>query len=118
MGHKLPPAELNVDEKQKTTKVEAFSAFSSEWIKESSYGGAAEYDIMIDLPHSDYLIDAELKTDFLTSRMHMKLFGFDDVSEEWVALASSHWFNENSYEDLSVDADAFMSTKIGDLNMV
>lgn len=33
---------------------------------------------MIDLPHSDYLIDTELKTDFLSNRMHMKLFGLDE----------------------------------------
>lgn len=75
----MPPVEVNVD--KKTTKVEARSAFSSDWILENgktSDSNASEYDIMIDLPHSDYLIDTELKTDFLSNRMHMKLFGLDE----------------------------------------
>ena len=70
MGYMLPPSEINVTEK--TTKVEAFSSFSSEWVEEYAKmtdGNTLEYDIVIDLPHSDYLLDAELKTDFLTNRM-------------------------------------------------
>ena len=116
-GYKLPPAKIEISPNEKTTKIDAYGAFSSDWVKESAKWGASDYDIAIDLPHSDYMIDAELKTDFLTTRMQMKLFGQDNHSEEWHTLGISHWFNENSYDDLSVDANAMMSTKIGDLSM-
>ena len=68
-GYKIPPAVVEIDESQRTTKVESFAAFSSEWIQRGHQGNSQEYDIEIDLPHSDYMIDAELKTDFLTNRM-------------------------------------------------
>ena len=33
-------------------------------------------------------------------------------------VAKSHWFDENSHEDLQLDADAMMSTKMGDKTMI
>ena len=33
-------------------------------------------------------------------------------------VAKSHWFDENSKEDLQLDADAMMSTKMGDKTMI
>ena len=117
-GYKLPPALVTVEEERKTTKIEAYSAFSSEWIQQAKVWGITEYDIEIDLPHSDYLLDAELRTDFLTNRMQMKLLGLDEGTGDWHTLAVSHWVNENSFEDVSIDADQMLSTKIGDLSMV
>ena len=73
---------------------------------------------MIDLPHSDYLLDVELKTDFLTNRMQMKLFGHHESTDEWHLLGLSYWFNENSYDDLSIDSEAPISNKVGDLSMI
>jgi hypothetical protein len=48
----------------------------------------------------------------------MKLLGWDEKGDEWHTLAMSHWFNENTYDDLSIDADDMISTKVGDLSMV
>ena len=101
MGHMLPPAEINIDEK--TTKIESMSSFTSDWVEayaEETGETTTEYDIIIDLPHSDFFLDAELKTDFLSNRMQMKLFALDESTGEWEPMALSHWFNEDSYEDL------------------
>ena len=48
----------------------------------------------------------------------MKLFALDESTDEWETMAVSHWFNENSYEDLAIDSSAMMSTKLGDMTMV
>ena len=80
--------------------------------------GILEYDITIDLPHSDYFFDVEMKNDFLTGNFRMYLFTFDSITETWAKIAQSHWFDENSYEDVNVDADAEMGTKSGDKTMI
>ena len=48
----------------------------------------------------------------------MFLYTYDPKNESWEKIAQSHWFDENSYEDVNVDADAEMSTKIGDKSMI
>jgi len=72
----------------------------------------------IDLPHSDYFFDVQMKNDFLTGNFRMKLYTYELDSETWVKIAESHWFDEFSYEDLTVDSDMAMSTKIGDKTMI
>ena len=43
---------------------------------------------------------------------------FDESSQQWHRIAESHWLNENSYDDISIDADADLSTKIGDKTFI
>lgn len=76
------------------------------------------YDILIDLAHSDYILDVELKNDFLTGDMRLSMFTLDTETNRWEKIAHSVWFDENAFEDLSLDSDAAMSTKRGDKTMV
>ena len=76
------------------------------------------YDILIDLAHSDYILDVELKNDFLTGDMRLSMFTLDTETNRWEKIAHSVWFDEHAYEDLSLDSDAAMSTKRGDKTMV
>ena len=78
MGYKMPPQTIDIDPKKNTTVVNAYAAFSSEYIHMHNRNGVTDFDIQIALPHSDYLVDVELKTDFLTNRMHMKLLALDE----------------------------------------
>ena len=116
-GHELPPEELTITEK--TTKLAYSSAFSDDIIKEfADEDGRFHYDMLIELPHTDFFFDVELKTDFLTGNFHMYLYAWDERTEDWEQVALSHWFNENAFEDVSVDADFMMSTKLGDKTMI
>ena len=48
----------------------------------------------------------------------MTLLGLEEHTGDWHPLAKSHWFNEHSYDDLSIDADDMIATKVGDLSMI
>jgi len=39
-----------------------------------------DYDIEFMLPHSDFFMDIELKTDFLTGNLRMQMLTFDENS--------------------------------------
>ena len=120
MGFELPPHTVEVTEK--LTKIDTAGAFSSDFIAQNhdpeTNEGMVDYDIEIILPHSDYMIDAEMKSDFLTGNMRMQMFALDHESNSWLQIAKSYWFNENSFDDISIDADADMSTKVGDMSYV
>jgi hypothetical protein len=105
-GHMLPPTEITITDK--TTKVDVPCAFSDEMIiaNGDSENGNMYYDIRIDLPHSDFFFDLEMKTDFLTGNFRMQLFTLDEVNNKWQKIAASYWFDENSYEDVNIDAEA------------
>ena len=40
-------------------------------VQEMSHNGVLSYEMMIELPHSDYFLDVELKNDFLTGNFRM-----------------------------------------------
>lgn len=48
----------------------------------------------------------------------MYLFTQDTENDFWVKIAQSELFDENSLEDVNTDAEAQMSTKIGDKTMI
>ena len=56
-GYEAPPEHINVE--KKTEKIDVSNSFSSQMIEEMGSGdmGIMEYDITIDLPHSDYFFD-------------------------------------------------------------
>lgn len=87
-------------------------------VQELAVKGMFMYDMMIELPHSDYFLDVELKNDFLTGNFKMSAYAVDPNTNKMSLVAKSHWFDENSHEDLSLDADAMMSTKMGDKTMI
>jgi len=122
MGYKMPPDTIKVEEGKKTTKVAAFAAISDQYVSEKNNKGSfSEFDILIELPHSDFLVDIELKTDFLSNRMQMLLYALEekgDGSQSWHRMAVSEWVNERRYEDISIDADDTLATTVGELTMV
>ena len=103
VGAELPPEEIVVEEK--TMKLDLNCAFTDEMISATGEDGILEYDIIVDLPHSDYFFDVEMKTDFLTGNFRLYAFAFDHESETWHKIAASRWVDENSYEDVGLDAD-------------
>ena len=40
-------------------------------VQELAVRGVMNYDMVIELPHSDYFLDVELKNDFLTGNFRM-----------------------------------------------
>jgi len=60
-------------------------AFSDEMIiaNGNKENGIMDYNIMINLPHSDFFFDLEMKTDFLTGNFRMYLFTLDKVNNKW-----------------------------------
>ena len=48
----------------------------------------------------------------------MYLFAMDPEARQWHKIAQSVWFDENSYDDIAIDSEALMSTKIGDKTMI
>lgn len=84
MGHQAPPAEFEITEK--TTKLDVTCAFSDEMIMDaadSGQHGIMTYDMLIDLPHSDFFFDIELKNDFLTGNFRMYLFAMNTETNSW-----------------------------------
>lgn len=117
LGYEAPPTSVEIT--KKTEKIDVPCAFSSQMIYEMSReNGIFNYDIVINLPHSDYFFDVELKNDFLTGNFRMYLYTYDESTKQWTKIAQSHWFDENSYDDVLADADAEMSTKLGDKTMI
>ena len=118
MGYEAPPESVEIAEK--TTKLDVPCAFTDEMIAAhgDSISGVMDYDIVIELPHSDYFFDVEIKTDFLTGNFLMYMFTLDTSTNKWEKIAQSHWFDEQSFEDVSLDAVADMATKLGDKTMV
>lgn len=53
-----------------------------------------KFDIFIDFDHNDYLLDVELRTDFLTSSLRMILLIKD--GKKYHKAAISHWQNEEA----------------------
>lgn len=84
----------------------------------SSQNGIMTYDMMVDLPHSDFFFDIELKNDFLTGNFRLYLFALNSETSQWQKIAHSVWFDENSYDDIAIDSEALMSSKIGDKTMI
>ena len=87
-------------------------------VQELAVKGIFMYDMMIELPHSDYFLDVELKNDFLTGNFRMSAYAVDPNTNKMSLVAKSHWFDENSHEDVLLDADSMMSTKMGDKTMI
>jgi hypothetical protein len=52
-----------------------------------------QYDITVDFPHTDYLLDVELRTDFATSSLKMVLLAKSDEGK-YHRVAISKWVNE------------------------
>ena len=73
---------------------------------------------MIDFPHSDYFFDVEIKSDFLTSNMHLELFAKDPRGSSYSKIAQSYWFNEHSEDDLSTGTPDIENLKVGERSMV
>ena len=118
VGYELPPDYINVTEK--TTRLDVPGGFSDELLRElgqSNARGMVEYDIMIDLPHSDFFIDVELKSDFLSGNIRMFLFAADPDGN-WHKIAHSELFDENSHDDIGIDADQELGLKLGDQTMI
>ena len=80
MGYEAPPEHVEIS--KKTEKIDVPCSFSSQMIEEmgAADNGIMEYDITIDLPHSDYFFDVEMKNDFLTGNFRMYLYTLDEVS--------------------------------------
>ena len=114
----LPPAHISVS--KSIFKSHETYAFSYEYLQNESDKdtGALDYDIFIDFPHSDYLFDIELKSDFLTSDLQMELFALEPGTKKYAKIAQSHWFNEHSEDDSSsIDPDN-ESLKVGEKTMI
>ena len=118
VGNKAPPLEFSITEK--ITKLDVPFGFSDEMIMEHTdpKTGIMDYKINISLPHSDFFFDIQMKNDFLTGNFKMYLFTQDTENDFWVKIAQSELFDENSLEDVNTDAEAQMSTKIGDKTMI
>jgi hypothetical protein len=68
--------------------------------------GLIQHDIAVDFPHSDYLLDVELKTDFATSNMKMILLSKGSDDGKYHRVAVSKWENQEMVEDFhSVPVD-------------
>jgi hypothetical protein len=64
-----------------------------------------QYDITVDFAHTDYLLDAELRTDFVTSSLKMILLAKSEGKYHRVAI--SKWVNEEESEEfITVPVDA------------
>ena len=69
MGYELPPEVITIT--KKTEKIDVPCSISSSMVQEMSKNGVLSYEMMIELPHSDYFLDVELKNDFLTGNFRM-----------------------------------------------
>ena len=87
MGYQAPPESVEIAEK--TTKLDVPCAFTDEMIKAhgDAIDGVMDYDIVIELPHSDYFLDVEIKTDFLTGNFLMYMFTLDTSTNKWEKIA-------------------------------
>ncbi len=85
MGFELPPHVLQITEP--LTKIESQGAFGSQFIMQNAdhetNHGMTDYDIEIIMPHSDFMVDVEMKTDFLTGNMRMQLLALDEDTSQW-----------------------------------
>ena len=100
MGYQLPPTHVEVTEK--TTKVDTSCAFSADLLDaNANEHGIVDYEIIIEMPHSDYYVDIEMKNDFLTGNFRMQMFAEDDTGH-WHKIAHSTWFDEHSFEDVEM----------------
>ena len=82
MGFEAPPESVVIT--QKTEKIDSQNSFSSSMIEEmADRRGFLNYDIVIDLPHSDYFFDVELKNDFLTGNFRMVLLAHNEEFNKW-----------------------------------
>ena len=75
MGYELPPEVVTIE--KKTEKIDASCSISSSMLQEHSVKGILTYDMMIELPHSDFFLDLELKNDFLTGNFRMSALALD-----------------------------------------
>lgn len=118
MGNPPPPAHIQVT--HAADKFDYQCSFTDEMLTQNAdpETGIIDYDVMIELPHSDYFIDIELRSDFLTGNYRMYLFMFDDDSSSWIKIAQSYFFDEHSYEDMSLDASQELSSTKGDKSQV
>lgn len=117
MGYELPPHQVDVTES--TIALNVPCAFSSDMLIELNDGtDFFEYDIVMDLPHSDFFLDAEIKSDFLTGDIKMRMMTLDKSTGNWIKVGKSQWVNQDRFEDISNDAFDELSTKIGDQSMV
>lgn len=83
-------------------------AFSSNYLKNYFPAkGSLQYEIKLNFPHSDYYLDVELKTDFLTTNLVMQLFMIDDDNKAH-RIALSGWVNENDDGNKNVDGSSFV----------
>lgn len=66
----MPPDSLEVSDGEFRMEATNF-AFSGSYLESEAVKDTLQYDITVNLAHSDYYIDVELKTDFLTSNINM-----------------------------------------------
>ena len=77
MGNEMPPTTIQIT--KTTEKIDVPCAISSQLIEESVLvKGIFTYDMWIELPHSDYFLDVELKNDFLTGNFRMHAYAYDE----------------------------------------
>ena len=77
-----------------------------------------KYDIVLNMPHSDYFVDVELKHDFLTARFQAFLFAKDPYTNKYEKVGHSIWENQFSEDDIGSMSRDIKSSKVGDHSMV
>jgi hypothetical protein len=117
-GADLPPETIKVN--KSLFKIDETYSFGYEYLLQEADATTAilDYDIMIDFPHADYFFDIEIKSDFLTSNMHLELFAKDPRGGSYSKIAQSYWFNEHSEDDLAIGTPDIENLKVGERSMV
>ena len=54
----------------------------------------------MNMPHSDFFVDIELKSDFLSAKYKVVVFALDKDNKKYVRVAQTHWENENNENDV------------------
>lgn len=84
----IPPAEYYKIE-GKTYKHDRQYAFSGEFLTQLQNLGTSYYDIEVEFEHSDYNLNLEYKTDFLTTQIDMAVYFQNPVSQTYHKVAVS-----------------------------
>jgi hypothetical protein len=117
-GAEMPPEEIDIFEK--TFISEGSYSFSDQYLVENKPDNKRlfTYDITLNLAHSDYFLDFEMKNNFAVGYFRMALLVRDPTTDRFEKMAQSYWVDENSEDDIGTEALANQATKKGDNTFV